>query len=93
MVGKITGNICETAKNSRNQVYWKEKVFIKFMEMKMIDPKEELQILREMNRELMEENEHLRNQVRALEELAIDVKTGYNWDMNDEEFMEGDFDE
>lgn len=63
------------------------------MEMKMIDPKEELQILREMNRELMEENEHLRNQVRALEELAIDVKSGYNWDMNDEEFMEGDFDE
>lgn len=60
------------------------------MEMKMIDPQEELQILREMNRELMEENEHLRNQVRALEELAIDVKSGYNWDMNEHEFMEDD---
>ena len=63
------------------------------MERKMIDPKEEIEIMRAMNEELMEENEHLRNQVRALEELAIDVKTGYNWDMNDEEFMEGDFDE
>jgi hypothetical protein len=44
----------------------------------MIDPKEELQILREMNRELMEENEHLRNQVKALEELAIDTRSDYN---------------
>ena len=59
----------------------------------MIDPQEELQILREMNRELMEENEHLRNQVRALEELAIDVKSRYNWDMNEHEFMEDDFNE
>jgi len=32
--------------------------------------------LRKMNRELMEENEHLRRQVAALEELAIDTKTG-----------------
>ena len=32
----------------------------------MIDPKEEIEILRQMNRELMEENEHLRNQVKAL---------------------------
>ena len=44
----------------------------------MIDPQEELQILREMNRELMEENEHLRNQVKALEELAIDTRSDYN---------------
>jgi regulator of replication initiation timing len=44
----------------------------------MIDPKEEIEILRQMNRELMEENEHLRNQVKALEELAIDAKNEYN---------------
>jgi len=31
-----------------------------------------------MNRELLEENEYLRNQVKALEELAIDTKTDYN---------------
>ena len=36
--------------------------------------------LRKMNRELMEENEHLRRQVTALEELAIDTKPGYNED-------------
>ena len=36
--------------------------------------------LRKMNRELMEENEHLRRQVAALEELAIDTKSGYNED-------------
>jgi len=41
--------------------------------------------LRKMNRELMEENEHLRKQVLALEELAIDTKIGYNEDMFDEE--------
>jgi hypothetical protein len=34
--------------------------------------------LRKMNRELLEENEYLRNQVKALEELAIDTKTDYN---------------
>jgi prefoldin subunit 5 len=44
----------------------------------MIDSKEELEILRAMNQELMEENEHLRNQIKALEELAIDVRKGYN---------------
>tara|TARA_R100001594_G_scaffold49893_2_gene82964 strand:+ start:2884 stop:3063 length:180 start_codon:yes stop_codon:yes gene_type:complete len=44
----------------------------------MIDPKEEIEILRQMNRELMEENEHLRNQVKALEELAIDTRSEYN---------------
>ena len=41
----------------------------------MIDPKEEIEILRQMNRELMEENEHLRNQVKALEELAIATRS------------------
>ena len=34
--------------------------------------------LRKMNRELLEENEHLRNQVKALEELAIDTRSDYN---------------
>tara|TARA_R110000796_G_C14560832_1_gene434838 strand:+ start:3273 stop:3443 length:171 start_codon:yes stop_codon:yes gene_type:complete len=47
----------------------------------MIDPQEELQILREMNRELMDENEHLRCQIRALEELAIDANMRYNEDV------------
>lgn len=51
------------------------------METKMIDPQEELQILREMNRELMDENEHLRCQIRALEELAIDANMRYNEDV------------
>ena len=46
----------------------------------MIDPKEELEILRAMNQELMEENEHLRNQIKALEELAIDTRKDYNRD-------------
>tara|TARA_R100000951_G_C2620289_1_gene174235 strand:- start:44 stop:214 length:171 start_codon:yes stop_codon:yes gene_type:complete len=44
----------------------------------MIEIQEELKILREMNRELMEENEHLRCQIRALEELAIDTNLRYN---------------
>jgi hypothetical protein len=41
--------------------------------------------LRKMNRELIEENEHLRKQIVALEELAIDTTIGYNEDMFDEE--------
>jgi len=41
--------------------------------------------LRKMNRELIEENEHLRKQILALEELAIDSKVEYNEDMFDEE--------
>lgn len=41
--------------------------------------------LRKMNRELMEENEHLRKQIVALEELAIDSTIGYNEDMFEEE--------
>ena len=34
--------------------------------------------LRKMNRELIEENEHLRKQIKALEQLAIETKTDYN---------------
>jgi hypothetical protein len=41
--------------------------------------------LRKMNRELLEENEHLRKQILALEELAIDSKVEYNEGMFDEE--------
>jgi hypothetical protein len=59
----------------------------------MIDPKEEIEILRQMNRELMDENEHLRSQVKALEELAIDAKNEYNgeylmraWEEPDEQY-------
>ena len=48
--------------------------------------------LRKMNRELIEENEHLRRQVTALEELAIDTKSGYNEDPF-EEWEEIDFNE
>jgi hypothetical protein len=44
--------------------------------------------LRKMNNELLEENEHLRKQIRALEELAIDLKVDYNIDMMDEEEWE-----
>jgi hypothetical protein len=49
--------------------------------------------LRKMNRELIEENEHLRKQIIALEELAIDTKTGYNWSMIESEFMEENLNE
>jgi len=41
-----------------------------------------------MNKELMEENEHLRKQIRALEELAIDQKGCYNGDELEEEAWE-----
>ena len=58
----------------------------------MIDPKEEIEILRQMNRELMEENEHLRKQVKALEELAIDTKKQYNESPIEEEYYQEDFD-
>tara|TARA_R100000995_G_C3371626_1_gene72013 strand:+ start:294 stop:431 length:138 start_codon:yes stop_codon:yes gene_type:complete len=34
-----------------------------------------------MNRELLEENEELRNKIKALEELVMDTKMGYNDDM------------
>ena len=58
----------------------------------MIDPKEEIEIMRAMNEELMEENEHLRNQIRALEELAIDTKKQYNESPIEEEYYQNDFD-
>mgnify|MGYP003116595807 FL=1 len=58
----------------------------------MIDPKEEIEIMRAMNEELMEENEHLRNQIRALEELAIDTKKRYNESPIEEEYYQEDFD-
>tara|TARA_R100001015_G_C4632258_1_gene195580 strand:- start:216 stop:392 length:177 start_codon:yes stop_codon:yes gene_type:complete len=58
----------------------------------MIDPKEEIEIMRAMNQELMEENEHLRNQIRALEELAIDTKKQYNESPIEEEYYQEDFD-
>jgi hypothetical protein len=48
--------------------------------------------LREMNRELMEENDYLRKQIAALEELAIDSTVGYNEDPF-EEWEEIDFNE
>ena len=50
--------------------------------------KEEVEILRRMNRELMEENEHLRKQIEALEELASDQKGCYNDDELEEEAWE-----
>ena len=58
----------------------------------MIDPKEEIEIMRAMNEELMDENEHLRNQIRALEELAIDTKKQYNESPIEEEYYQDDFD-
>jgi hypothetical protein len=48
--------------------------------------------LRKMNRELMEENDYLRKQIVALEELAIDSTVGYNEDPL-EEWEEIDFNE
>ena len=49
--------------------------------------------LRKMNRELIEENDYLRKQITTLEELAIDTKTGYNWDTIESELMEDDYNE
>lgn len=48
--------------------------------------------LRKINRELMEENDYLRKQIVALEELAIDSTVGYNEDPF-EEWEEIDFNE
>jgi hypothetical protein len=45
-----------------------------------------------MNRELMEENDYLRKQIVALEELAIDSTVDYNEDPF-EEWEEIDFNE
>jgi len=50
----------------------------------MIDEDDEMEMLRRINIELMEEIEELRNKIEALEELAINTKMGYNdgmlWD-------------
>jgi len=48
--------------------------------------------LKKMNRELMEENDYLRKQIVALEELAIDSTVDYNEDPF-EEWEEIDFNE
>jgi len=48
--------------------------------------------LRKINRELMEENDYLRKQIVALEELAIDSTVGYN-EGPLEEWEEIDFNE
>jgi len=47
----------------------------------MIDEDGELEMLRRINIELMEEIEELRNKIEALEELVINTKMGYNDDM------------
>tara|TARA_R110000824_G_scaffold216115_2_gene402711 strand:+ start:956 stop:1129 length:174 start_codon:yes stop_codon:yes gene_type:complete len=47
----------------------------------MISEDDELETLRRINMELMEENEELRNKIEALEELAITAKVEYNEDM------------
>ena len=47
----------------------------------MIGEDDELETLRRINMELMEENEELRNKIEALEELAITAKVEYNEDM------------
>jgi hypothetical protein len=47
----------------------------------MIDEDGELEMLRRINIELMEEIEELRNKIEALEELAISSKIEYNDDM------------
>jgi len=56
--------------------------------MKEMDQNQTIATLKKMNKELMEENEHLRKQIRALEELAIDQKSCYNDDELEEEAWE-----
>ena len=56
--------------------------------MKEVDQNQIIATLKKMNRELMEENEHLRKQIRALEELAIDQKGWYNDEELEEEAWE-----
>lgn len=56
--------------------------------MKETDQNQIIATLKKMNRELMEENEHLRKQIRSLEELAIDQKGWYNDDELEEETWE-----
>tara|TARA_R110000824_G_scaffold100248_1_gene238405 strand:- start:225 stop:398 length:174 start_codon:yes stop_codon:yes gene_type:complete len=47
----------------------------------MISEETELETLRRINIELMEENDELRNKIEMLEELAITAKVEYNEDM------------
>ena len=47
----------------------------------MIDEDDELEILRRINIELLEENDELRNKIEMLEKLAITAKVEYNEDM------------
>ena len=47
----------------------------------MISEEAELETLRRINIELMEENDELRNKIEMLEELAITAKVEYNEDM------------
>ena len=47
----------------------------------MIDEDDELEILRRINIELLEENDELRNKIEVLEELAIVAKVEYNENM------------
>ena len=47
----------------------------------MIDEDDELEILRRINIELLEENDELRNKIEMLEKLAMTAKVEYNEDM------------
>ena len=49
--------------------------------MKKTNKDQTIVSLRKMNRELLEENDELRNKIKALEELVMDTKMGYNDDM------------
>lgn len=56
--------------------------------MKEKDQSQIIATLQRINNELMEENEYLRKQIEALEELAIDQKGCYNDDELEEEAWE-----
>ena len=56
--------------------------------MKEKDQNQIIATLQRINNELMEENEYLRKQIEALEELAIDQKGCYNDDELEEEAWE-----
>ena len=62
------------------------------MNMIKLNKNDIIDSLRKINRELMEENDYLRKQIAALEELAIDSKVEYNEDPF-EEWEEIDFNE
>ena len=62
------------------------------MNMIKLNKNDIIDSLKKMNRELMEENDYLRKQIVALEELAIDSTVDYNEDPF-EEWEEIDFNE